>query len=494
MTREANGRNGRSRRREDDVPASRIRQEEIAETAALFDTMPPCDINAERGLLGSIVLMIECLDELAFLREDDFFDLSHQIIFAQLRNMHARNRQFDIILLVERLRAQEQLDQVGGVAYISKLVHFVPNAAHYRYYADIVREKATLRRVITSCTEVLQEAYSAASRPATEIIGHVETEMSRINDLGMAGTEIRPFNEVVIECLDQLEARANSETPRILDVGLDALRDCSGLAPGGLTIIGGRTSMGKSAACITIARNAARAGKRVYFAAMEMSANDITDRILSAESEIACNAIARARGLSIEQRHRIIDVAGQCREWPMHIDDRPGLSLMQIQAAVRKIIRRHQQLDLIVIDYLQIVYPDNARDERLEQLAKLTRGMKRMARELKIPVVCAAQVNRGAEDNSDKRPRLSQLRGSGDIEQDADAVVFVHRPSYYNPPANVIYGEPEQAEMILAKNRNGPTGVIDVLWYREIMSWENKAAARFEELSGEAQPTANQFT
>lgn len=446
-----------------------------------LDRQPPFDLQAEQGVLGSTILLFDVLDEIVqILSAEDFYDDAHQKMFRHLVAMHEHGRRFDLTLLTARLKEANEYEAVGGAQYLGKVINAVPNAAHAIHYAEIVKGHSTARRLIVACTETLQEAYDATSQQ-NELVARAEAAIARVSDATIQGRDTRCLSEVVQESLLALNDRiANGGAGGTLDVGLDAFNSCMGLRPGGVTVIGGRPSMGKSASAVNIAMNVARQNLVVYFASLEMTATELADRMLASFARVDCQRMMSGR-IQQDDRLAIVDAASTISQWPMFFDDRPSMTLAQIGAACRRLKRRRGRLDLVVIDYLQLVEPENSRDDRVEQLAKISRGCKRMARELEAPLVVLAQVNRSAAENADKRPKLHQLKGCGDIEQDADSVVFCYRPAADDPSLKAAFGHAETAELIVAKNRNGPTGTTETLWWPAWMTWANKAPERHEQ-------------
>lgn len=451
------------------------------QTIDLADRTPPYDLRAERGLLGSMMLLTDVIDEvLPLVRAEDFYDEAHQRLYHHITAQHDASRRFDEIVLLERIKRAGDFEKVGGAAYLSKVIHETPNAAHANYYAEIVRDKSVLRRLIFETTAVLRGAFDS-QQSGPDLVAQAEASLARISDSTLIGQPTRTLTELVHESMDALEQRMVSGESRLLDVGLDAFAECMGLVPGGVTILAGRASMGKTACAMTIANNVARRGGRVFITSLEMTAMELCDRLLCMRSMVPFHMMARGR-ISLEQRQRLVEAAGGIHGLPIIIDDRPGQTVAQIAAAVRREHRR-APLSLIVIDYAQLIEPDDHRVDRVEQLAKISRGIKRLARQSNVPVMPLVQVNRSSESNADLRPRLHQLKGSGSWEEDADAVAFVFRPHFNAETGQVTVeirpGEGEPAEIIMAKNRNGPRASHEALWFKDSMSWQNKAGPEY---------------
>lgn len=448
----------------------------------IADKQPPQDLQAEVGVLGSMVLMTECIDEVAqVIVAEDFFDQAHRIIYKNISAIYEAGRRFDVTLLIDRLKTNNEFELVGGTAYLSKIINSVPNAAHAVYYAEIVRNHATARKLIRVYTDGLEAAYNPQSNQE-ELVAAAEAAIARVSDSTIRGSEIQPVTTVVPLALQALEQRMLHGHSRLLNVGLSAMSGCMGLVPGGVTLLAGRPSMGKSAGLVSILRYVARHDKVAYCATLEMTAMELTDRMLAAEASVPYFRMLSGN-ITCEQRERIVARSGDVSSWRIDFDDRPGMTLSQIAASARRQKRRHGRLDLLAIDYLQLITPDSEKESRVEQLDKIARSCKRVARELQVPLLGLVQVNRQATDNAESRPRLQNLKGSGGFEEHSDSVVFVHRPAWYKmeKPAT---GQPENAEIIVEKNRNGPTGIHEVYFWPEWMDYTNKASERDEANSG----------
>jgi len=442
---------------------------------------PPVDRDAEQAVLGSILLKPDVLDELVtILVPEDFFDEAHQKLYRHMVAMHGDGKKIDITLLVNRLKAHNDYESVGGAQYLGEILEAVPTAAHARYYAEIVREKATYRALIDVATDVLQEAYSE-NRDAKSLVSEAEQRVFSILD-SRHTADIHSLEDILHIAIDRMEARQKGERVQggveTLFSELDALT--GGLHASELIILAARPSMGKTALAMNIAENVAvRLREPVLFLSLEMSAIELADRLLCSAARVNSHRL-RTGTLSQEDHKRLIQTASELSTAPLYVDDSPSRTVTEIAAAARRIRRMHKgRLGLVVIDYLQLIEPDNPRDPRQEQVARIARRLKGMARELKVPVLCLAQLNRQAEDTRDHRPRLSHLRESGAIEQDADVVMFVHREEYYH------HGEDRkeyagEAELIVAKQRNGPVGEVPLTWLREYTRFVDRAPERLE--------------
>jgi replicative DNA helicase len=457
------------------------RKKRKVSTAEVLKRQLPQDLEAEMGVLGSVLLLPEVSDDIAtIVRPDDFYDDSNRKIFQHMRDMHDAGQKIDVTLLVSRLRTAGEYDAVGGAAYLGLLTNSVANAANAQYYASIVAEKATYRKLIESCTEVLRDAYEQTSE-AREMVAQAEQKIFSIMD-GRSTQSVSSISDVLHQAMDRLDARLRGELlSGGVETGLDDFDTMTGgLHDGELIILAARPSMGKTALAMNIADHAALHMRvPVLFVSLEMSAIELADRLLCSLARVNGHRL-RNGTISNDDRARLVQKANEVSTSPLYVDDSPSRTVSEIAAGARRIKRRQNALGLIVIDYLQLIEPDNSRDPRQEQVAKIARRLKGMARELKVPVLCLSQLNRQAEDSKDHRPKLSHLRESGAIEQDADVVMFVHREEYYHR------GEQRdqyagQAEIIIAKQRNGPVGEVELVWEKDFTRFQNKAAQRHNE-------------
>ncbi|HUY36708.1 MAG TPA: replicative DNA helicase [Pirellulales bacterium] len=444
-------------------------------TAELFDRLPPQNLDAEKGVLGSMILTPDVGDEVALrLRECDFYLPHHQVLYRHLLGMQNEGVRIDATLLHERLKHAGDVETVGGVAYLAEVIESVSTAAHAVYYAQIVREKAVLRSLIHASTEILRDAYDPTI-DSRDMLNRAEEKLLYLLEEDGA-SELAPLQDVLAEALSRIDARLEKGG----GVGgmptgfTDLDRLTGGLHEGELVIIAGRPSMGKTALATNIADQVAIVGGRTtLFVSLEMSRLELAERLLCGHGRI--NGHRLRNGLiSSADRSKLIPTSNTMSTAPLYIDDSPSRTMTEIAATGRRLKRKHE-LGLVIIDYLQLIEPDNPRDPRQEQVAKIARRLKSLARELKVPVICLAQLNRQAEVAKDNRPRLSHLRESGAIEQDADVVLFVHRDEYYQTNDEDRERVKGQAEIIIAKQRNGPTDEVKVAWLPDYTRFENLA-------------------
>lgn len=453
----------------------------------LLSRQPPIDLESEMGVLGSILLLPEVCDDLAsIVRDDDFHDEANRLLYQAIREMYDAGQKIDHTLLVSRLKSAGNLEKVGGVAYLGKLTMAVPNAAHATYYAQIVAEKATLRKLIGAGTDILRDAYDQAGE-ARELVAQAEQKVFSIMD-GRSAQNATSIKDILHQAMDRMDARiAGTHADDGCETGFhDFDVMTGGLHAGELIILAARPSMGKTALAMNIAENVALQNQQpTLFISLEMSGIELADRMLCSLARVNGHRL-RNGTISSEDRQRLYDKANEISKSPLFVDDSPSRTVSEIAAAARRIVRRQATLGLVVIDYLQLIEPDNSRDPRQEQVAKIARRLKGLARELKVPVLCLSQLNRQAEDSKDHRPRLSHLRESGAIEQDADVVMFVHREEYYHR------GEEKaqyagQAEVIIAKQRNGPIGEVPLTWESDYTRFLDRAPDRHSEFDDYAE-------
>ena len=395
----------------DDQSFRRKKREPSA--AEVLQRQPPVDLDAEMGVLGSILLMPEVCDDIASLRPDDFYDDANRKIYEIMRDMHDNGDKIDITLLVSRLRTAGQYDTIGGAAYLAKLSSSVANAAHAVYYAGIVTEKAVYRKLIESSTEILRDSYEQSSS-ARELCAQAEQKVFAIMD-GRSSQAVQTISDVLHQAMDRMEARLNDDyLDGSVEAGFSRFDEMTGGLHGGeLIILAARPSMGKTALAMNVGEHVAISQRSpVLFVSLEMSGIELADRMLCSLARVNGHRL-RNGTISSDDRDRLIRKANEISQAPLFVDDSPSRTVSEIASAARRIKRREKALGLIIIDYLQLIEPDNSKDPRQEQVAKIARRLKGLARELQVPLLCLSQLNRQAEDSKDHRPKLSHLRESG---------------------------------------------------------------------------------
>lgn len=431
--------------------------------------VPPQNLDAERGVLGSILLLNEAIDDVGeVLKAEHFYSDGHQKIYTAIRDLYENNiKGIDGVTLANELVRRGELEEVGGAAYLGEILDSVPHAAHVRYYSEIVREKWLQRSLIYACTEILAESYEL-STDIEDLLQSAERRVFGIVEQQEGAGNIA-IGDILMDAFDRIEERLAREgdvtgvTTGFSD--LDA--QTTGLQPTELVILAARPSMGKTAFVCNIAEAVARhANKGVLLFSLEQSNLELAERFLCITSRVNGHDL-RAGNLTADQRDQLMAASDDLARLPLFIDDKPGRTMAQIAALARR-LHRKSPLGVIIIDYLQLVEPDDKNSPREQQIASISRRLKFLAKELRVPVIALSQLNRGVELREDKRPRLADLRESGAIEQDADMVMFLHRPDAYDPE-----DRPGEAEIVVAKHRSGPTGIVRLTWRKEYMRFEN---------------------
>ncbi|MEC7557917.1 MAG: replicative DNA helicase [Planctomycetota bacterium] len=441
----------------------------VAATTSGFDRLPPQNLEAERGVLGSVLLMNEVLDEVVeVLAADHFYTDGHRKIFSAIRRLYDNGTQaIDPLTLAEELDRHSQLDDIGGASYLEQVLESVPHAAHARYYAGIVREKWVQRQLIFACNEILSECYDGSNDP-DDVLSAAEQRIFRILDDQGEPRKIE-IKDILLDAFDRINERMeNDEVISGIPTGFPDLdQRLNGLQPSELVVLAARPSMGKTALVCNLAEGVAmEAGQGVLLFSLEQSNLELAERLLCIRSQVNSHRL-RSGTLDDDERKLLVHASAELSEAPLFLDDQPGRTIAQITAVARRLQRRNG-VRVVIIDYLQLIEPEDKSSPREQQIALITRRLKALAKELSVPVIALAQLNRGVEHREDKRPRLSDLRESGAIEQDADVVMFLHRPEHYNPE-----DRPGEADVIIAKNRNGPTDSVTLTWIKESMRFTN---------------------
>jgi replicative DNA helicase len=435
------------------------------------DRLPPHSRDAERSVLGSMLRENGVIgDVLQIVREDNFYADAHQKIFKAVIALYDRGHPVDLVMLAELLKEQKYIEDVGGYPYLGELWDAAPTAANAEYYARIVRDKAIVRNLIHAGTEILRDAYDQV-QPAEELLEGAERKILDIAEMGITG-QTYTMAQALTEAYDRIDTRQQRDQLSIsgLPTGfIDLDNLTAGLQNSELIILAARPSIGKTALALNIARHVAVEEQQpVFVVSLEQSRIELAERLLCSQARVDSHRLRKGH-LSSEDMHKLIEAGGTLRNAKLFIDDTPGQGMLRIAANARR-LKLRQAIKLVVIDYLQLIEPDNRRDSRQEQVANISRRLKFLARELQIPVMALAQVNRSSEDRQDHRPRLADLRESGSLEQDADTVMLIHRPEIYEP------GQHEGVvEILIAKQRNGPTGEVTLTFLKQYMRYENFA-------------------
>lgn len=454
-------------------------------TSEILDRLPPHNLDTEKGILGSILLDPHVCDDVALIvRPEDFYAEAHTKLYRNMRAMHDEGKRLDTTLLVERLKQAGDFEAIGGAAYLADIVHSVAVAAHAVQYAEIVRDKAVLRSLIHTTTEILRDAYDPA-RESRELLNEAEERVFAINDERSAD-QVTSIHDVLMEAFAKIDRRLEGGPTGIPTGFRDVDNLTGGLHDGELVILAARPSMGKTALATNIADNVSvHSEVTTLFVSLEMTRLELAQRMLCSRGRINGQKF-RSGFVSAQDRKKLVEASSKLSKAPLYIDDTPSRTVTEIAACARR-LKRRANLGLVIIDYLQLIEPENPRDPRQEQVARIARQLKHLARKINVPVLCLAQLNRQADLGGSARPRLSHLRESGAIEQDADVVMFVHREECGKTREEAqeqdLVGK---ADLIVAKQRNGPTGDIKLLWFHEFTRFQSLAYEAHDEL--EARP------
>lgn len=423
----------------------------------MTNRLPPQNLDAERGVIGSVLLDDGCLvDVVAILPTAAmFYRDTHARIWAAMLEMFADGARIDLLTLADRL-GRDGVKAIGGDATLAAILDATPHAANAAYYAAIVRQKAIKRELIGTSEASIADCYADDDTAETVL----DRAASRLFAIHATGTQSRMARacDVMPRVLDAIDARTERRTLGLPTGFADLDAILCGMKPGAFYVVAARPAMGKSAFGMALCEYASLdAGIGSLFVSLEMASEQLIERLAVARSRADGRGVATGR-IAAAEYDRFTAAVGEINAAPLFVDDTPGMGILQITAGARR-LRQRADIGLVVVDYLQLIEPDDDRANRQEQVAKVSRRMKALARELTVPVVALAQLNRQVEARDDKTPRLSDLRDSGSIEQDADVVIFLHRPEYYDPNDS-----PGVARVIVSKNRHGSTGVVNLAW------------------------------
>ena len=444
----------------------------MATTASATDRLPPQNIDAERSLLGSLLIDPEAITRIAGqISADDFYREAHRAIFSAVTTLASRNEKTDYITLCDQLGRDGTLVDVGGEDRVIELASAVPTPFHVEHYAGIVRRTSILRQIIQSATRMVASAYAPEAAPE-EVLDEAESLIFSIAN-EVHTRDILPIREILHEVSDQLMFRVEHRgTPTGVSTGFRSLDVLTGgLQRSDLVILAARPGIGKTALSLNIGLHAAKQNDvPVAFFALEMPAEQIVQRLIGTEARMDAMRI-RDGNLDDDQLQRVVRTMGNVAEYPIFIDDSPSLSVLELRGKARRMHLEHN-IGLLVVDYLQLMTASGHRENRVQEITEITRSLKALARELNIPIIACAQLSRAVEQRPDSKPRLSDLRESGSIEQDADLVAFLHEPDRGDDEA---IGRPVDLKLDIAKHRNGPVGHVDLRFIRP--------QGRFEETS-----------
>ena len=442
--------------------------------------IPPQDIVAEKSLLGAVMISDGVLPEiLNILKPKDFYEERHQVIFDAIINLYDQHRPIDLLTLTAELKSLKKLKEIGGAPYLTELSNFVPAASHAKAYADIIERASTRRKLIQAGTQIANKAYEEDANVG-DLIGAAEKQLFEVSDK-VVKSDYVPMDELLADAFDRIEElQKNKGALRGLKTGFrDLDKKTAGLQKGDLVIIGARPAMGKTTFAQNLTYNIASMNKRgVLFFSMEMAANEIVDRMISDVSGVD-NWKIRTGNLSDEEYSKIGDAMGEMDELPIYIDDTSSMTITDLRNKARRAQHDHD-IGIVVVDYLQLIQgSDRYAGNRVQEVTEISRGLKILARELEIPVVALAQLSRNVTGRDDPRPVLSDLRESGSIEQDADLVMFLHRPDYYKANDD-NYEETHITELLIAKHRHGAIGKIELYFHPELLRFMSLDKTREE--------------
>ena len=431
----------------------------------------PHSVESEQSILGSILLDKDAIITVSeTIRPSDFYKEAHKIIYESMLKLSNKNEPIDLITLTEELKKQGHLDNVGGISYITSLSTIVPTTSNVKYYADIVKEKSVLRQLIKASNDIINLGYENSTK-VEEVLEKAE---KRIFDISQekASDDFKSINEVLVDAYDMIEKlyTNKSDVTGITTGFKDLNKKINGLQRTDLILIAARPAMGKTAFSLNLVQNAALKGDAsVAVFSLEMSKDQLVQRMLSSQSHVELKKI-KTGTLDENDWPRIIDAMAVLSNVNIYIDDTPGIKISELRSKCRK-LKIEKGLDLILIDYLQLMEGEGNNESRQQEIAKISRSLKIIAKELNCPVVALSQLSRAPEQRADHRPMLSDLRESGSIEQDADIVMFLYRDEYYHPDSE----SKNIGEVIIAKNRHGETGSVELVWLGEVQKFADKA-------------------
>ena len=431
----------------------------------MIDRVPPQNIEAEQAVLGAMLISKEAIAESAqILNPQDFYREAHRIVFEAMLDLSNRNQAVDNLTVIEQLNKTNQLEKVGGIAFVTALANTVPTAANVVFYAKIVKEKALMRHLINTATAIAAMGYEGAD-DADSIMDKAEKMILEIASNRKTG-DFTPINQIVIDTFSKIENLYESKGGLTgLSTGFKDLdKLTAGLQPSDLILVAARPSMGKTAFTLNIASYVAlKENKPVAFFSLEMSKEQLMQRMLCAEGLVESQRL-RVGDLDEQDWQKLIAAADKFSKAPLYIDDTPGISIMELRSKARR-LQQEKGLSLVLIDYLQLMQgrANKNGDNRQQEISEISRSLKSLARELNVPVIALAQLSRSVESRQIKKPMLSDLRESGSLEQDADIVMFLYREDYYNAETE----NKNITDVIVAKHRNGPVDTVQLFFHKE---------------------------
>lgn len=440
--------------------------------------VPPHSIEAESSVLGGLLLDNGAWDRVGdLLVDNDFYRHEHKLIYAAIGALINASKPADVITVNEQLQNQGKAEEMGGLGYLNSLAQYVPSASNIRRYAEIVRERSILRKLVSASDEIATNAFNPQGKAIDRILDEAEQKIFNIGEEGSRMKQgFQSMDTLVVELLDRVQEMADNpnDITGVPTGFYDLDRMTSGLQPGDMVVLAARPSMGKTAFAINIAEHVAlNEGLPVAVFSMEMGASQLAVRVVGSIGRIDQGHL-RTGKLSDDEWPRLTEAIEKLRTVSLHIDETPGLTPSELRANARRLARQCGKLGLIVVDYLQLMSGSGGSggDNRATELGEISRGLKMLAKELQCPVIALSQLNRSVEQRTDKRPMMSDLRESGAIEQDADIIMFIYRDDYYNKDSK----DPGVAEIIIGKQRNGPTGTVRLTFLKNLTRFESLAS------------------
>jgi len=441
--------------------------------------LPPHSLEAEQSVLGGMLLDNEAVDRVGdVIAEADFYNDAHRLIYGQIVALAAEGKPADVVTVSEGLASTQKLDYVGGLSYLGALVGGVPTAANIRHYAQIVRDRSILRQLAATAGDIADAAYHPLGRSAKEVLDQAEAKVLHIAEQGARGAQqIALIGTLLAGVVDRIETLYNRDDPSDVTgvpTGFaDLDRMTSGLQPGDLVVVAGRPSMGKTALALNMGEHVAlAAGLPVIVFSMEMGATQLALRLIGSVGRLDQHKLRTGR-LAAEDWEKLTSALGRLNEAPILIDETPALNAIEVRSRARRLMKTYGKLGLVIVDYLQLMQATTTGENRATEISEISRAMKSLAKELKVPVIGISQLNRSLEQRPNKRPVMSDLRESGAIEQDADLILFIYRDEVYNLETQ----DKGIAEIIIGKQRNGPIGTVRLTFLGEYTRFENLATA-----------------
>jgi len=440
--------------------------------------IPPHSLEAESSVLGGLLLDNSAWDRVSDLvKDNDFYRHEHKLVYAAVATLVNASKPADVITVFEQLQSLGKADEVGGLAYLNSLAQYVPSAANIRRYAEVVRERAILRKLLTASDEIATNAFNPQGKSVAKILDEAEQKIFNIGEEGSRMKQgFQGMDTLVVDLMDRVQEMADNpnDITGVPTGFYDLDRMTAGFQAGDMIVLAARPSMGKTALAINIAEHVAlNEGLPVAVFSMEMGASQLAVRIVGSIGRINQGHL-RTGKLTDDEWPRLTEAIEKLRNISLHIDETPGLTPSELRANARRLARQCGKLGLIVVDYLQLMSGsgNSSGENRATELGEISRGLKMLAKELQCPVIALSQLNRSVEQRTDKRPMMSDLRESGAIEQDADIIMFIYRDEYYNKDSK----EPGVAEVIIGKQRNGPTGTVKLAFLNQLTRFESLAS------------------